>query len=355
MRLLLGGAGGAPTNNVIKSLRQGGSNDYLIGTSSVGSDLFLADVNERHLVPYAVSNDYPQRLAELIRLTRPDLIQPQHDFEVRAVSRLRAKILEAGVRLYLPNAETIENTVDKGKSYEIWSRAGVAVPQTVVVGSPRDLQIAMDRFSGQVWLRATEGGGGKGALPVRGPQDYEFAKLWIERYHGWGSFTAAEMLSANSVTWLSLWYHGELVVAQTRRRRSWNFGDRTLSGVTGVTGVAETCSDESVTRLALHAIEAIDANPHGIFAVDMTYDLIGKPRVTEINIGRFFTTVYFFTKAGINFPQIYRDIALEEKFPVLDRKINPLPDGLVWVRGMDVEPVLTTVAELEGFSHVRAA
>src|SRR5205823_5407002 len=162
-----------------------------------------------------------------------------------------------------------------------------------------------------------------------------------------GQFTAAEMLSANSVTWLSLWYRGELVVAQTRRRRSWNFGDRTLSGVTGVTGVAETCSSEIVTRTALDAIESIDREPHGIFAVDLTYDNEGIPRLTEINIGRFFTTVYFFTQAGINFPQIYRDIALEEKFPVLERKINPLPDGLLWIRGMDVEPVLTTVAKLE--------
>jgi glutathione synthase/RimK-type ligase-like ATP-grasp enzyme len=355
MKILLGGAGGAPANNVIKSLREGGSGDRLIGLSSVPSDLLLADVDERHLVPYAVAEDYPRRLAAIIRQTHPDFFHAQHDFEVRAVSRLRAQLQEAGVRLYLPDALTVENTVDKGKSYEIWKRAGVPVPDTLLLSSPADLQHALDRFGGQTWLRATEGGGGKGALPVRGPQDYEFARLWIERFKGWGQFTAAELLTADSVTWLSIWFQGELVVAQTRRRRSWNFGDRTLSGVTGVTGVGETCSSEIVTRTALDAIEAVDAKAHGIFAVDMTYDTQGKPRVTEINIGRFFTTVYFFTRAGVNFPQIYRDIALEEKFPVLKRKINPLPDGLLWIRGMDVEPVLTTAAELESLSHAGRA
>jgi carbamoyl-phosphate synthase large subunit len=353
MKILLGGAGGAPTNNVIKSLRQGGSGDHLIGISSVPSDLLLADVDERYVVPYAVAADYPQRLATIIARTRPDFLHVQHDFEVRAVSRLRAQIQSAGVRLYLPDAVTIENTVDKGKSYEIWSRAGVPVPQTFLISDAGDLRRVMDRFNGQVWLRATEGGGGKGALPVRGPQDYEFARLWIERFNGWGRFTGAEMLTADSVTWLSIWYRGELVVAQTRRRRSWNFGDRTLSGVTGVTGVAETCSSDIATRTALDAVETIDAKAHGLFAVDMTYDSEGRPRVTEINIGRFFTTVHFFTRAGVNFPQIYRDIALEEKFPVLERKINPLPDGLVWIRGMDVEPALTTVAELEALSHAQ--
>jgi hypothetical protein len=355
MKILLGGAGGAPTNNVVKSLRLGGSGDRLIGMSCVPSDLLLADVDEQYVVPPAVAEDYPQRLAALVRRVRPDFLHAQHDFEVRAVSRLRTELQQLGVRLYLPAAATVENAVDKGKSYEIWSRAGVPVPQTVLVSSPAGLGRALDRFGGRVWLRATEGGGGKGALPVHGPQEYEFARLWIERFAGWGQFTAAEMLSPDSVTWLSIWYQGELVVAQTRRRRSWNFGDRTLSGVTGVTGVAQTYSCEVVTRTALHAIEALDRQPLGIFGVDLTYDTAGKPRVTEINIGRFFTTVHFFTRAGVNFPQIYRDIALEEKFPALERKINPLPDGLVWVRGMDVEPVLTTLATLEGLAHAQPA
>jgi len=55
----------------------------------------------------------------------------------------------------------------------------------------------------------------------------------------------------------------------------------------------------------------------------------------------------FWQKAGINFPEIYCNIALENKFPVIEKKVNPLPDGLIWIRGMDVEPVLSTVQELE--------
>lgn len=350
MRILLGGAGGAPTTNVVKSLREGGSGDHLIGMCAVPSDLFLADVDEKYVVPYAVSASYPAVLKQIIDNSRPDLLHLQHDFEVRAVSRLRDDIEAAGVKLFLPAAETVENTVDKGKSYQIWKAAGVPVPETLLVANPQDLKHAFEKWHGRVWLRATEGGGGKGALPISdedGNSGYEFARIWIDRFNGWGQFTAAEMLSPRSVTWLSLWHRGELVVAQTRGRRSWNFGDRTLSGVTGVTGVAETCASEIVTQTALDSIAAIDSQPHGIFGVDMTYDDNGVPRVTEINIGRFFTTVYFFTKAGVNFPQIYRDIVLEDKFPTLERKINPLPNGLVWIRGMDVEPVLTTVTELE--------
>jgi len=117
--------------------------------------------------------------------------------------------------------------------------------------------------------------------------------------------------------------------------------------VTGITEIGETISDEVVDRVAQEAILAVDRKPHGVFAVDMTYDSKGIPNPTEINIGRFFTTTYFFTKAGLNMPQIYRDIALEGKFPSLKRRVNPLPAGLIWIRGMDVEPVLTTVEDLE--------
>ena len=343
-KIHIGGAGGAPSNNVIRSLRESGRDDYLIGTTCVPSDLLLADVDEKYSIPPATAEDYPQQLRAILEQGQPDLIHLQHDFEVRAVSRLRDSLDDLGVKHFLPARDTVENCVDKCRSYEIWQAAGVKVPRTLRLASEQDLRRAFDELGESIWIRATEGGGGKGALPT---DNYDFARIWIDQFNGWGDFTAAELLTRQSVTWLSIWYEGELVVAQTRRRRAWNFGDRTLSGVTGVTGVGETCSDPVVDRVALDAVSAIDQRPHGIFAVDMTLDPDGFPNPTEINIGRFFTTVYFFTKAGLNMPEIYVNIALDNEFPSLDRTMNPLPDGLIWVRGMDADPVLATVKDLE--------
>ncbi len=348
-KILLGGAGGAPTNNFIKSLRSSDRNDYLIGMSCLPSDLFLADVEEKHVVPPAVASNHTEIMLKLLGKTKPDFLHLQHDYEVRAISRLRHEIQALGVKLFLPNEQAIEDCVNKERSYSIWQANGVRVPKTILINEPGDLNRAFSLLGDKIWLRAIEGGGGLGALPTN---DYAFAKNWIDRFKGWGQFTAAELLSKDTVTWQSIWFEGELVVAQTRRRRSWNFGDRTLSGVTGITGVGETCSISEVDQLAMDAIYAISQHPHGIFSVDMTYDFDGKPNVTEINIGRFFTTHYFFTQAGLNFPEIYCNIALENKFPTLTNKINPLPDGLIWIRGMDVEPVLTTVSELEALEEV---
>ena len=344
-RIYLGGAGGAPTNNVIWSLRESGD-EFLIGANSHPADLYLADVDERYLVPTATAPDYEEKLNALIRCVRPDFMHLQHDFEIRAVSRFRDRILESGIKLYMPAVEVIEACVDKAASYEIWRAAGIKVPETLKINSEADLKRAFDTLGGKLWLRANEGAGGKGALPT---DNCDFARLWIDRYNGWGAFTAAQLLTSKMVAWLSIWYEGELVVAQTRRRKSWAFGDRTLSGVTGVTHIGETWSDDTVTGVARAAIGSIDLRPHGIYGVDMTYDEAGIPNPTEININQFFTTVYFFTAAGLNLPRIFVDIGLYGKFPSLNKKINPLPDGLMWIRGMDQRPKLLRSDEFNAF------
>jgi carbamoyl-phosphate synthase large subunit len=154
------------------------------------------------------------------------------------------------------------------------------------------------------------------------------------------------MLAPDTVTWLSIWYEGELVVAQTRQRKGWTHGNRSISGVTGVTKVGVTYENEGVDRVAMEAVRAVSKKPHGIFGVDMAYDKNGIPNPTEINISRFFTTVLFFTEAGLNLPEIFKDLALYQEFPKLSKKINPLPNDLYWMRGMDVSPRLMSSEQI---------
>ena len=131
-------------------------------------------------------------------------------------------------------------------------------------------------------------------------------------------------------------------MAQARARQGWTHGNRTLSGVTGVTKVGVTCSDKVVDEVAHASVLAVDQKPHGIYGVDMAYDESGVPNPTEINISRFFTTVLFFTEAGLNLPKIFADLGVSGVRPCLDKKISPLPEGLMWLRGMDRAPMLST-------------
>lgn len=346
-KILVAGAGGAPSEGVIHSLLQSKGNETVIGMGSEPSDLVLSAASKKLYVPYANSSEYKAALLRILTDEKPDLIHFQNDLEIFHASLIREDIHAAGTRTFMPSHEVIDTCVHKYKTYLKCREAGITVPENRLIHNEEDLKKAFRDLGdekGRIWLRASSiGGGGKGSLPTH---DFAFAKAWIDRYEGWGDFLAAEMLSPDTVTWLSIWHEGELVVAQTRIRKGWTHGNRSVSGVTGVTKVGQTHSDKTVDEIAKKTILAVSEKPHGIFGVDMTYDKNGVPNPTEINISRFFTTVLFFTEAGLNLPEIFKDIALYDKFPVLEQKINPLPDGLMWLRGMDTRPRLMTAEQI---------
>jgi carbamoyl-phosphate synthase large subunit len=345
--ILIAGAGGAPSEGVINSLLMSKKHETIIGMGSEPTDLVLSNAKRKYYVPYADAPNYKGELYRILWTEKPDLVHFQNDLEIFHASKLRNDIHSTGAKTFMPDHDVIDTCVHKYKTYLKFKEAGITVPENLVINNDDDLKRAFKELSdeeGKIWLRsASIGGGGKGSIPTN---DYDLAKGWITRNNGWGDFVAAEMLTPETVTWLSIWHEGELIVAQTRKRIGWVHGSRSASGVTGVTKVGQTCSDSKVDEIAVNAIKAVSVKPHGIFGVDMAYDKNNIPNPTEINISRFFTTILFFTQAGLNMPEIFKDIALYGEFPKLPKKINPLPDNLLWLRGMDTKPRLLTVDQL---------
>lgn len=347
-KILIAGAGGAPSEGVINSLLKSNKEEMVLGMGSEPTDLVMSNAHEKFYIPYADQPEYKPALLKLLDTEKPDLVHFQNDLEIYHASLFRNEIIETGAKIFMPDHDVIDTCVHKHKTYLKCKEAGVTVPVNMMINDENDLKEAFASLgdsNGKIWLRASSiGGGGKGALPTN---DFAFAKGWIERYNGWGDFVAAEMLTPDTVTWLSIWHEGELVVAQTRIRKGWTHGNRTVSGVTGVTKVGQTYSNIEVDRIAMETVKAVSNKPHGIFGVDMAYDKNGVPNPTEINISRFFTTVLFFTEAGLNMPVIFKDIVLYNEFPKLEKNINPLQDGLLWLRGMDTKPQLYKPGEIE--------
>lgn len=338
-RILVTGAGGAPALNFVRSLRLADEDYYLVGVDVDPYNLARSEANESHLVPAAHDPAYIPILNQIVMDTQSEFVFAQPDAEVAVLS---AKRDELRAKTFWPEHKTVVTCQDKYLTYLAWSKAGLPVPDTRLVGSEEDLRSTLADF-GDIWLRLTSGAAGRGAFHT---DDFAQARAWIEFNGGYAGFSAAQYLSPETVTWQSIWQDGELIVAQTRRRLTWEFANRSPSGVTGVTGVGVTSSDPNATDIALQSIRAIDMRPHGIFGVDMTYDAKGVPNPTEINIGRFFTTHLFFTEAGLNMPHIAIKLAFGDDLGNLKTGINPLPPGLVWVRGMDKLPVLTNEVEI---------
>lgn len=346
-KILIAGAGGAPSEGVIFSLQKNSKN-VVIGMGSEPTDLILSAAQRKYFVPYANDDRYQLELIKILEKERPDLVHFQNDLEIYHASSIRKEILATGVKIFMPSHDVIDTCVHKYKSYQAFARAGLPVPTNIFINDEADLRQAFSELGnseGKIWLRASSiGGGGKGALPT---SDFEFARGWLNHYDGWGEFVAAEMLTSRTATWLSIWENGNLVISQGRERSGWTHGNRAISGVTGVTKVGKTIRDSDLNNLAERSVRAVTDEPHGIFGVDFAYDNSGVPNPTEINISRFFTTVRFFTEAGINFPEIFKRVALGERRELQGKSVDALPTDLLWVRGMDTEPKLLSQDEID--------
>ena len=339
-KVIVTGAGGAASIGFCRSLRES-INDYeLIGFDSDKYHLCLAEVDHKYLIPKANDPDYIPIINHIANRHKADFLHSQPDPEIEVLSENREKL---DVKTNFPEKIVVRNCLNKYASYQLWRHSGIPVPETMIINSENDLKVAFENFGKKIWIRDVKGAAGRGSLPT---SNYKEAVSWIDFCNGWGHFTASEYLTENTITWQSIWNDGKLVIAQTRLRKYWEFANRSPSGVTGLTGTGVTISDTNVDTIALKCIKAISANPNGIFSVDMTYDKNGSPNPTEINIGRFFTTHHFFTKAGINFPDIFVNISIGKNVKVPSKNINPLCEELAWVRGIDSLPYLTNSKDI---------
>ncbi|MBI3379685.1 ATP-grasp domain-containing protein [Candidatus Gottesmanbacteria bacterium] len=342
-RILITGAGGSAAANFTRSLRTSVEKFFLVGTDADKYNLMRAEVDKRYLIPPISQTGYLKILNSILVKERIDFLHAQNDQEVGFISQNREKIK---AKLFLPDKTTIKICHDKYRSYQSWEKAGIKIPKTFMIKNKNDLEQAFILFQNDIWLRSIRGAGGKGSFHA---EDLDTAMNWLEFKKGWGKFTASEYLPGRSVAWMSVWKNGELIVAQGRERLYWELAKISPSGITGVTGTGRTVVDRKLDEIAMKSILAIDGSPHGLFGVDLTYDKNHVANPTEINIGRFFTTHQFFTVAGVNMPYIYVKLGLGEDPKYKGKKLNPLKEGLLWIRGVDFTPVLTNEKEVETY------
>jgi carbamoyl-phosphate synthase large subunit len=340
-KILVTGAGGSASTNFIRSLRAMKERILIVGTDSNEFYLNRSEADLSYLAPSCKDEKYIDFLNYIIKKHDLEFMHVQNDNEMEVVSKFRERLK---IKLFLPQKETVICCLNKYETNKKWQGRGIKVPQNYMINNEEDLKDVYDKLGEKIWLREIFGAGGRGSLA---PKNFNQAKAWIDFNEGWGKFVGAELLSPTSVTWMSVWDKGDLIVAQGRKRLYWELAKVSPSGISGATGAGVTFSDPQLDKIAIDSIKSIDSKPNGIFSVDLTYDFSGVPNPTEINIGRFFTTHEFFTRAGLNMPEIYFRLAYNESILKLSREINPLEDGLVWIRGMDFLPILIKETKLE--------
>ncbi|MEA3229300.1 MAG: ATP-grasp domain-containing protein, partial [archaeon] len=228
---------------------------------------------------------------------------------------------------------------DKFRFNEVMKNNDVPVPNAVHITCEKDIEKCFETLSTdgrKVWIRAVRGAGSRAALPVN---NVKHAKMWIDywismRGLNYSDFMMSEFLPKKEFAFQSIWKDGQIVMSQARERQEYVFGNLTASGQSSSPSIAKTVHRDDVNKTATDAVLACDKNATGIFCVDLKENLDEIPCVTEINLGRFFTTSNFFSRAGCNMPYNYIKLAfgeVAEKFP----KYNALDENIYWIRLMD--------------------
>ncbi|MBD3254480.1 MAG: hypothetical protein GF383_05275 [Candidatus Lokiarchaeota archaeon] len=354
-KILVTGSGGPAGVNFLKSLHLADEEMELYGTDiNIYHKFFAAPWSkEVFIVPRANTVDYIPKINKIVAKNKIELIHPQPDIEVLAISENREKL---DALTYLPKKTTIKIMQDKFKSASIWKEKGFPSVKAIPIRPEyleKDIQNALEVLGNKIWIRAKKGAGGRGSTPVENViTAVSWIKYWISRGKDW-EFIAQEYLPGRNVAFQSLFKEGELICSLARERLEYIYPYLAPSGITGTPIVAKTIHNDQVNKNAVDAILSIDPDATGVFCVDMKEDKTGNFCPTEINAGRFFTTSYFFSLGSkrfnvpkANMPYMLVKLAYRETIPE-GPQFNLLPNDLYWIRHIDCAEHLIESNELK--------
>ena len=305
MRVLVIGAGGPAGVNTCRALH------------AAGHDVFAQDDNKSHLIwanPYLAKS-----------MDDPEVVMIAPDNQV-----LRWVTHEHPYAAFLPKPQTVLLCQDKFECGLQWRRDGLREDRIELVDGYKPYP----RLSGQ-WLRARSGAGAKAAIESNNTTEGEnWLGFWFEREPGI-EFIVEGVLPGRDYSWCGIYRDGELLVSFARERLEYLYPHLTPEGLTGTPTRAQVVHNADVDEMAEAAVSSVDADPHGVFCVDLREDETGQPRPTEINAGRFSTTVGLWSLFSIrsNFVALAAELAVGDDWRL--ELWDPLPEGLILSRHID--------------------
>ena len=186
-RLLILSAGTGASDNLIRSLRAGDPSLFIVGCHDDRFVLKKSSANRNYLIPRSTHPDFAVALRRVIESEKIDLLIPNSDADVRAVSRLRSKI---PCRLFLPRRSVIELCQDKYALTHFLRDRGLPAPLTYPVTDLGELEELFRRLGSpsRAWCRVRTGTGSIGAIPVKDPAQ---ARNWIRYWEEMRGIPAA--------------------------------------------------------------------------------------------------------------------------------------------------------------------
>ena len=349
-RLLVMGAGTGASNNLIRSLRAGDADLFIVGCQSDRFVIKKSPADRNYLIPDSAHPDLLGALCHIAAAEKIDLLIPSSDIDVRAISLLQDNLR---CRTFLPRPDVIHLCQDKYNLTTLLRSRGLPAPLTYPISDVAEIEGLFNRLAphSRLWCRIRTGSSSAGALPVKTPEQ---ARSWItywEEMRGVAPtlFTLSEYLPGRDFNLQCLWNKGTLILVKMSERLSYFVTGNSPSGVSSTPAVARTIADHRVVEVCLAAVRALDGRASGIFNVDVKENADGVPCITEINAGRFamITNIYDLTGRH-NMAVTYVRLALGQPVDIPDT--DDIAEDYYLVRDLDTTPGIFHADEF--FDHI---
>jgi len=340
--ILVTGAGGVAGVNFVRALNASERRYRVVGTDNSKYYIEFPDLAARYLTPRHDSKDFTQRISAIAGKERVDFIHPQPSSEALVLSKKRRELPAA---VFLPDARVMETGQDKLISQRKLKAASVAVARTSALSDLASIEDSFAKFTPPVWVRSRHGAGGKLSLRC---STLEEASNWVALWRAKGvrvsEFIMQELLSGRNIAWDSVWKDGRLVTSYCRERLEYPFKHVSPSGITGTPSVARTVHDQRINKLGERAVKTIAKRPEGAFSVDIKEDSEGRPCVTEVDAGKFHTTMPLWGYAAhmhlglpwySNLADLYVRLGTGEAPPSGIPRHDIFPAGYYMIRNID--------------------
>jgi predicted ATP-grasp superfamily ATP-dependent carboligase len=269
--------------------------------------------------PYVAPDQFVRDVAKILQERQIEVLLPMTEITTILLTRHRA-VLPAQVRIPFPDTQIVSTAADKASVLRLAQSIGVPIPVTHIVDSPNDIDTVLSRvdypavfkpsrsrtWTGQQWVSsgvgyAVDADDLRARLGKLHPA--VFPVLIQERIEGPG---VGVFVCCDEARLLATFAH--------RRLR-----EKPPSG-----GVSVLCESAPVDPTAReHATRLLkELGWRGVAMVEFKQDArTGVLKLMEIN-GRFWGSLQLAIDAGVNFPQLAVDIALNRAQPVSNYRVG---------------------------------
>jgi len=183
------------------------------------------------------------------------------------------------------------------------------------------------------WCRTKTGAGSKNSFMAQNKNEVvNFINSAVrDKKFKWDDFIVSDFLPGEDCLITSIWVRGKLKYIGMANRVSY-------IGAPGQSppNVIITIYRKELEDLLRKCVSRINPSAHGLYNIDIKYDNLGKPNITEFNLGRFYYNMPIFNSGTISMFDCYLDHFVRKKDHPLIRK----EEGWHFLREQDKCPTV---------------